>query len=97
MLATSLKIPCGKHANISKSTKRWLRKVKNVEGIKKIIWGFSSNKRHSKKPGTAKFKKYTDTGLNYLIYTENGVRDIFIIVDCDKKDIRKKIKNITKE
>lgn len=88
--------PRGKHREAGKELERCLGRFENVNEIKKIILGTAVPSRHRGSPGEIKFKNYTTSGLQYDIYTENGIREIFLICrGRNKKRVKEKIDKLS--
>lgn len=68
----------GKHKTLDKSLKRSIKHVKKLEGVKKIILGFSESCRHKYPPGHIKIRARIEGGLKANAYSGKGVTDIFI-------------------
>jgi len=82
-------ISMGKHQSLGKSYKNLVQNISKVPNIKKIILGKASNAKHSHPPGRLSFKNYTDAGIKYRLYTNNGIRDLFIIINKNNRKVSK--------
>jgi len=82
-------IELGRHQSLGKSYKNLVQNISKVPNIKKIILGKAFNARHSQPPGRLSFKEYTEAGIKYKLYTNNGIRDLFIIINNNNNKISK--------
>jgi len=82
-------IELGKHQSLCKSYKNLIQNISKLSDIKKIILGKACNVKHSQRPGRLSFKEYTESGIKYRLYTNNGMRDLFIIINNNNQKISK--------
>lgn len=68
----------GKHTSLDKNLKKSIKWLESVEGVQKIVLGFSEACRHKYAPGHLRYKMDADGGIKINGYSGNGVVDIFI-------------------
>lgn len=81
-----MKVHHGKHKTYSKDSKPLINFLSKNKYIKKIVLGEAKNiKTRSAKSGEIKKIKLCEFGFKICIFTENGVRDIFVITNISKE------------
>lgn len=68
----------GRHKTLDKSLKSSIKFVKSLDGVKKIVLGFSESCRHRYSPGHIKIRSKVDGGIKVNAYSGKGVTDVFI-------------------
>lgn len=66
----------GKHSSISKHLRKFASKMERLGA--KIILGVPESARHRYAPGTVRFSKDLDGGIEVKAYDGKGLRKIFI-------------------
>ncbi len=80
----------GRHKSLDKHVKRSVAWIESIDGVTKVVLGFSESCRHRYAPGHIRFRLNVRGGFKVNAYSGNGVTDIFIRVDpIELRDIVK--------
>lgn len=74
----------GRHKSLDKELKRSIQSLQKIDGIKKIILGFSECCRHRYPPGYIKVRAKVDGGLKANGFSGKGVTDLFIRISPEE-------------
>ena len=85
----------GRHRSIDKALKKSIEFLCSINGVSKLVLGFSECCRHKYSPGYIKIKSDVDAGIKVNGYSGKGVTDIFIKIEPISD--RDKVKSIIEE
>lgn len=88
----------GKHKSATKDLDRSIRWLEGLNDVKKVVLGRTESCRHSFTPGHVRCKQNVFGGFKANGYSGNGVIDLFVRCDEDRREsLRKQIQKRYKD